>query len=137
MFSRPSSQESSFDRSCSRFCEQRSGRTPIFAVAFVVAVGSAVAVAFVVVAVPFAVVVAFAVAVILSEAKDPDEARTATTFEPFSLQSTAPRHSPTPLICCLKNKVKKSGKFLAPRKGSFPTTINHAFTTFLPSKNHV
>jgi hypothetical protein len=36
-----------------------------------------------------------------------------------------------------KNKVERSGTFLASAKVSFPTTFHHEFTTFLPSKNHV
>jgi hypothetical protein len=44
-----------------------------------------------------------------------------------------PRTSPWPH----KNKVEKSGMFLAPRKGSFPTTFTTHSTTFSPSKNHV
>jgi len=46
--------------------------------------------------------VAFAVAVILSVAKDPDEARTVTTFQPFSSKISPPHP---------KNKVEKSGMF--------------------------
>src|SRR4029077_12140932 len=58
------------------------------------------------------IAVACVVAVILSVAKDPAGVRTATTFQPFSLQI-----SPFPTARrTTENKVEKSGMFLASKK---------------------